>query len=407
MQRKAQESMSSKPNPSTSVKLITYGAFLAFFMFGFVDNLKGPTLPTLLDDLDFSYSVGGTILLGSYFGFLVATLLTGPLSDIAGKKVIIFVACACLFVGMIGYSLFSLFWTLTLAMIVLGLGMGALEVGGNLIIVDLHPRNRGRYLNLLAFFHGIGSMLVPLYAGQLLDAGVSWRSIYQSSVLIVMLLFVYFLRVKYPQAATSAKNKLDLKKLGRSAVAGDMVLYYVAIAIYVAAEIGLASWLVEFLQQAKSQSVTLSTLFLSLFFGAITVGRFMGSFFVERVGYHKSVLIASAASVLCVTIGTFAPSALAFLIPLTGLFFSIIFPTITAAVSDLHQENVGTILGLLFTFGGIGGMLGPWTIGVFSDRLGIQLGFGTIAVFCLAMTILFGLLVGKRQQSSLSSARPT
>jgi FHS family glucose/mannose:H+ symporter-like MFS transporter len=406
MQRKAQESMSSKPNPSTSVKLITYGAFLAFFMFGFVDNLKGPTLPTLLDDLDFSYSVGGTILLGSYFGFLVATLLTGPLSDIAGKKVIIFVACACLFVGMIGYSLFSLFWTLTLAMIVLGLGMGALEVGGNLIIVDLHPRNRGRYLNLLAFFHGIGSMLVPLYAGQLLDAGVSWRSIYQSGVLIVMLLFVYFLRVKYPQAATSAKNKLDLKKLGRSAVAGDMVLYYVAIAIYVAAEIGLASWLVEFLQQAKSQSVTLSTLFLSLFFGAITVGRFMGSFFVERVGYHKSVLIASAASVLCVTIGTFAPSALAFLIPLTGLFFSIIFPTITAAVSDLHQENVGTILGLLFTFGGIGGMLGPWTIGVFSDRLGIQLGFGTIAVFCLAMTILFGLLVGKRQQSSLSSARP-
>ena len=316
------------------------------------------------------------------------------------KKVIIFLACACLFVGMIGYSLFSLFWTLTLAMVVLGLGMGALEVGGNLIIVDLHPRNKGRYLNLLAFFHGIGSMFVPLYAGQLLDAGISWRWIYQSSVLIVVLVFIYFLRVRYPQATASGQNKLDLKKLGRSTVAGDMMLYYVAIAIYVAAEIGLASWLVEFLQQAKSQSVTLSTLFLSLFFGAITAGRFVGSFFVERVGYHKSVLIASAASVICVTIGTFAPPALAFLIPLTGLFFSITFPTITAAVSDLHQENIGTILGLLFTFGGIGGMLGPWTIGVFSDRLGIQTGFGMIAVFCVAMTAIFALLIAKQKRTS-------
>jgi fucose permease len=178
-----------------------------------------------------------------------------------------------------------------------------------------------------------------------------------------------------------------------------MMLYYVVIAIYVAAEIGLASWLVEFLQQAKSQSVTLSTLFLSLFFGAITAGRFVGSFFVERVGYHKSVLTASAASVLCVVVGTFAPATLAFFIPLAGLFFSIIFPTITAAVSDLHQENVGTILGLLFTFAGIGGMLGPWTIGVFSDWLGIQTGFGMIAIFCVAMTVIFALLIAKQKRT--------
>jgi fucose permease len=278
--------------------------------------------------------------------------------------------------------------------------MGALEVGGNLVIVDLHPRDKGRYLNLLAFFHGIGSMLVPLYAGQLLDAGVSWRRIYQSGVLIVLLVFFYFLRVKYPQAASSENNKLDLKKLGRSALAGDMMLYYVVIAIYVAAEIGIGSWLVEFLQQAKSQSVTLSTLFLSLFFGAITAGRFVGSFFVERIGYHKSILIASAASVICVTVGTFAPSALAFFIPLAGFFFSIIFPTITAAVSDLHQENVGTILGLLFTFAGIGGMLGPWTIGVFSDWLGIQTGFGMIAIFCVGMTAIFALLTARQKRTS-------
>jgi fucose permease len=109
------------------------------------------------------------------------------------------------------------------------------------------------------------------------------------------------------------------------------------------------------------------------------------------------MLYASLASVICVTVGTFAPLALAFFLPLSGLFFSIIFPTITAAVSDLHVDNVGTILGLLFTCGGVGGMLGPWLIGIFSDWLGIQTGFGLIAVFLLALSATFGLLIARRK----------
>jgi fucose permease len=313
--------------------------------------------------------------------------------------VVIFVACASLFAGFAGYSVSNTFWVLALAMTIVGLGLGSIEVGGNLIIVDLHRHDKGRYLNLLAFFHGVGSMVAPLYAGQLLDMGVSWRRIYQSGIMVVLLLFVYFLLVKYPQTSSPGQNKLDIKALGRSAFSRRMILFYVVIAIYVAAEIGIGAWLVEFLQQAKSQSVMMSSLFLSLFFGAITAGRFVGSFLVERVGYLKSMLGAALASVACAAVGTFAPAPMAFFLPLTGLFFSIIFPTATAAVSDLHQENVGTILGLLFTFGGVGGMLGPWTIGFLSDWMGIQAGFGMISVFCIGMSITFGLLVREQNRA--------
>ena len=109
--------MLSKASQSTLTKVITFGAFLAFFLFGFVDNLKGPILPNLLDELGFSYSLGGTIVLGSYLGFLIATLATGPLADIAGKSVVILVACVCLFVGMMGFSLSSTFWALALTMV--------------------------------------------------------------------------------------------------------------------------------------------------------------------------------------------------------------------------------------------------------------------------------------------------
>jgi MFS transporter, FHS family, glucose/mannose:H+ symporter len=70
---------------------------------------------------------------------------------------------------------------------------------------------------------------------------------------------------------------------------------------------------------------------------------------------------------------------------LTGFFFSIIFPTTTAAVSDLHQENAGTLLGLLFTFGGLGGMLGPWLMGLASNWFGLTWGFSLVVGYCLIM----------------------
>jgi fucose permease len=368
-----------------SLWLFTAGTFFAFFLFGFADNLKGPTLPALLRDLRFSYSQGGTLLFAAYVGFLIATLLTGVLADVAGKKAVLLVAGACLFVGIGAYSLLRSFWWLTAAIATLGLGLGAVEVGGNTVIVDLHAEQKGRYLNLMAVFHGLGSLIAPLYAGQLLAEGSSWQRVYQLSLILVVILPLYLLFLKYPGSATSGVGRTGWQHLGRSVFTKKMGWFYLLIAVYVAAEIGLASWLVEFLQKAKSQSIVLSSVFLSLFFGGIMVGRFLGSFLVERVGYLKSILIVSGAAVLCLAIGTFGPPATILFLPLTGLFFSIIFPTATAAVSDLQRENVGTALGLFFAFAGIGGMIGPWLIGLCSDWQGITAGFSLVLVYCIVM----------------------
>ncbi len=379
--------------PVTTRKLITYGAFFSFFLFGFIDNLKGPTLPALLENLHLSYAQGGTIMFGAYIGFLVATLLTGPLADIAGNKAIILICCVFWIFGIGGYSYFSLFGLLAAMMFVLGFGLGAVEVGANLIIVDLYHEQKGKYLNLLAFFHGVGAMLAPLYAGKMLAAGMSWRSVYQYSLLLVAALSVYFIVLKYPRTTSSEKSSFDIKSLGKSAFTVEMILFYLAIALYVGAEIGIGAWMVDFLQKAKSQSVMHSSSYLSLFFAAITAGRFIGSFLVERIGYVKIMLVASLASVVCLALGIFGPMSLALFLPATGLFFSILFPTIAAAVSDLHKENVGTIFGVLFAFAGLGGALGPWIIGIGSDWFGLKTGFGMILVFCIVLSLTLALLL--------------
>ena len=110
---------------------LTVCCFLAFFAFGFIDNLKGPVLPELLRSEKLSLSQGGTVLLGAYVGFILATLLTGMISDRIGNRRVLFIAGLLLCIGLFGVSLNISYVSLVLAMGCIGLGLGAIEVGAN------------------------------------------------------------------------------------------------------------------------------------------------------------------------------------------------------------------------------------------------------------------------------------
>lgn len=378
--------MASMQRPSsTTILLITAGCFLAFFAFGFTDNLKGATLPAMLADLDFSYGVGGNIFFGEYLGFLIATLLTGFLADKLGLRVVIIMAGVCLALGVGGYSSFSAAFALSASLFTIGLGLGALEVGPNAIIVNLHPQRKGLYLNLMAVLHGLGSMLAPLFAGWMLGMSVSWRVIYRWDLLIIGVFILYFIVLHFPRAETHEKSQLDFREVPKVAFKGQLPWFHGAIALYVAAEIGMASYLVAFLQQVRHFSVTASSQALALFFGMLMLGRLLGGFVVHRIGYLRSILLAALAAAICLLVGLFGPPSLSLALPMTGLFFSIIFPTITAAVSDAHPENINTILGVLYTFAGLGALLGPWLVAQCSDLLGLTTGFSVNLVLTVLL----------------------
>ena len=376
--------------------IATAGGFFSFFAFGFVDNIKGPALPSLLQDLNLSYSQGGGILFGAYLGFVIATLLAGPISDLLGNRAILLAAGLLITTGLVGLSMASTYPLLFLAMLVVGLGTGSIEVGGNGLIVALHREAQGRFLNLLATFHGIGSMIAPLYAAWVLTSLGNWRQIFLYCAPLALLLALIFAVTAGPPVPKGDGHSFDLMTLRRNGFSPTMILFYLAIGFYVATELGIAAWIVEYLIQQKGVAPTTAAYYLSGFFAFVMVGRLIGSVVVERIGYLRSVLLAASGALICILIALFGPPTLALALPLSGLFCSIIFPTITAAVSRLHTRNTGTILGLLFTAGGLGGTLGPAAIGVGSDAWGIQWGFGLNALFCAAAIGAVVLLLRKQ-----------
>ena len=374
----------------TTVFLVTAACFLSFFVFGFTDNLKGPTLPSMIHELNIDYGTSGNIFFGEYFGFVVTSLLAGILADRFGLRIILILAGGLLAAGVAGYSTFSNTMVLTISLFSVGLGLGAIELGANATIVQIHPEKTGLYLNLMAVLHGVGSLIAPLFAGWLLGLDVSWRAIYRWDILLIGLFVLLFLFLQFPKSQAK-NNSIDFKNIPNFAFKGILPWFYAAIAFYVAAEIGVGSWLVTFLQDTRSQSILASNQSLSLFFGLLTLGRLVGGFIVHRLGYLRSILFASIASLICVSLGTFTTLSIFF--PITGFFFSIIFPTFTAAVSEDLKENTNTILGVLFTFAGIGGLLGPWIIAWASDLFGLKIGFAFIGVFTALLVISVSILL--------------
>jgi fucose permease len=320
-----------------------------------------------------------------------------------GNRVVVLATGVCLLVGILGYSFARQFGMLSVFMAIMGVGLGCTDMAGNLIIISYYAQNKGRYLNFMAFFHGLSSTISPYYAGLLLGAGVSWRQVYQYPLVAVGLLLALGLFAPFPKPQVQNKSGMDFRSIGRVLLQPGIGWYFIVMILYVAAEIGVAAWLVTYLQRIHSLSVTQSSIFLSLYFAGLMVGRLLGSLFVERVGYLRSILIMATCATLCIAGGLFGPGNAYWLLPLTGLFFSIIFPTLTAAASDRATENVGTLMGLLFAFCGVGGALGPWLVGVVSNAAGIQAGFAVNLLTC-AGTALGALMLVRSRRSAVRSA---
>lgn len=375
----------------TTTILLTSICFFAFFIFGVTDNLKGPTLPAMLAELNIDYGTGGNIFFSEYVGFLIATLITGILADRFGLKLVFVLAGVALVIGAGGYSYFGTPLLLSISLFIVGLGLGAFELGPNAVIVSLYHEQKGLYLNLMAVMHGLGSMIAPLFVGLLFSMDVSWRAVYRWDLVLIAIFLIASLLLRFPKSEDKAS--LDFRAIPKVAFKHSMPYYYGAMLFYVAAEIGLASWMVVYLQQARGLNEVISNNYLAIFFGMLMLGRFLGGFIVKRVGYLRAILIASLMATLSVSFGIF--SEFAIFIPLTGFFFSIIFPTLTAAVSDVEHENTNTILGVLFTFSGIGGVIGPWLVAWSSELLGLQIGFISTILLC-TVTVIFAFILNRR-----------
>ena len=79
---------------------------------------------------------------------------------------------------------------------------------------------------------------------------------------------------------------------GRMLLAGPLLLLGIAIAAYVASEVGVSNWIVRFLEPAPLATATLA---LSLYWAGLTVGRLVSSVIADRFDHLRFTIACSLA----------------------------------------------------------------------------------------------------------------
>ena len=89
---------------------------------------------------------------------------------------------------------------------------------------------------------------------------------------------------------------------------GPLLLLGIAIATYVASEVGVSNWLVRFLDPAP---LTTATLALSLYWAGLTVGRLVSSAIADRFDHLRFTLVCALLMAALLAVGRPRPDAAA------------------------------------------------------------------------------------------------
>ncbi|MFT9495726.1 MFS transporter [Anaerosolibacter sp.] len=369
--------------------VLTFGLMLVQ---GCIDNIRGVLIPSIKEAFLVSYTSIATMILVSTFGYIMATFTGGMMTDRVGQKKVILIGFAFVLAAIFGISTAGVYYLFVLAMFVLGYGIGLLTIGASTLAPIIFVKNQGVMMNLMHFFYGIGATIGPRFAGGLLNAGVTWQNIYRYGLIPVGVVLIYFLLCKFPKIEESEKEEkislLEILKHRR------VILFSLLLGFYVASEVGLANWFATYLQHAKGMTELSSASYLSIFFMIFTVGRLVGGFIAEKLGYMRSVFLFVSLALVCLIIGVFGDQNLTIVISIGGFFFSIVYPTMMVVLIKSFKKGLNSILGVVMTASSGINMLANWVIGRVNDVFNEAVGFSMIILF-LIMVLLFLILLNR------------
>ena len=369
----------------------------AFLLIGW----SGLLIPSLIRSVKAAFQQSDAGIGVFYLVFAVAwasgSFGGGLVTERLGRRRVLALAAALIAVGLVAMGLAPSWVVFLAAALPAGLGAGAIDAGANGLVLDLYASGRGRALNLLHLCFSIGALAAPVTIGLLVEGGVAWQGIVAATGLAAVPVSVLFGVVSMPGGRREAGEAGDAREGQGSRprpprLAAPLLLMALAIACYVASEVGVSNWLVRFLEPAPLSTATLA---LSLYWAGIAVGRLVSAQLADRFD-HRSFTLACATGLAVVLFGAIVVPSLPIsiaLFALAGVASGPIFPMIVAIGGERYRDRSAAVSGFLGGTGVVGSIVYPPVMGFMSVTVGLtvaMLGNAALAVACAVALVLVG-----------------
>ena len=384
----------NRENPAEAVdaRAARWLTCLMFFTFAMTTDAVGSVIPRLIQEHGLSMTAAGAFQYATMAGIAAGALLLGFLADRIGRKLTIIMGLALYGLASLLVALSGQYTMLVALLTVSGLGISVFKTGALALIGDITPSNTAhtRLMNNVEGFFAVGAIVGPAVVAVLLARGLSWKWLYLFAAAICAGLVIMAARARYP-ATRTAVQRPDLRQMLRVMRDPAAVGFSLLVMLYVAAEVAIYVWMPTWLQSYAGSWGWLAASALTLFFVLRALGRFLGAWLLERASWTAVLALVGGLVFACFA-GSLAGGveAAAWLLPLSGLFMSVVYPTLNSkAISCFPHHQHGSIAGVVLFFTALAAALGPLAMGAASDAAGTAR-----AGFVLATGFAFLLFAG-------------
>jgi fucose permease len=271
-------------------------------------------------------------------------------------------------------------------------------VGNTLIpVVLFEGKDPARASNFGNAFFGLGYVLTPFLITLFLKKlNFSYSTSLSIFGILALLFLLFALTSNYPKIPIGFSFSKAISLL----IKGPVLIAALALFCYISLEVTMGTWINTFMQElfSKTQNMTAeaigfwSGMVLTLFGISMMLGRFITSTIKNLTAMGVKVIAAMAiVSLLAIIlmIVTKTPALAAIAVILVGLAFAPIFPTIVGVTFAKFDPSLyGSIFGIIFAIGLLGGTFVPKFIGDLSKGSSIQQSLAIAAVMAAILFIL-------------------
>jgi MFS transporter, FHS family, Na+ dependent glucose transporter 1 len=368
----------------------TIAYFAAFVALGLSSASMGPTLPGLAANAQTDLKNISLLFTARSLGYLLVSLLGGRLYDKRRGNRVMAVVLVLMAMLLALVPTLPKLWLLFFAILFTGSAEGALQIGGNTLLVWIHGKRVAPFMNALHFFFGVGAILSPIIVAQVALVNPDIRAAYWVLALLMLPMAFWVLRLPSPAPQNAGAEKIKAQVNPRL-VAFIAVFFF----LYLGAELGFANWIFTYLDTLKLSDETTARYVNSAFWAALTVGRLLAIPLAARFQPHLMLFSNLSGSLLSLAVMLLWPQsftavcagAIGF-----GLSMASTFPTMFS-FAERHLTITGQVTGWFLVGASAGGMFLPWLIGQLFEKLGARVMMLVILFDLIAALLVFVLLL--------------
>lgn len=360
-----------------------------FFIAGFIHANWVSRIPEVQAFWQVSNSMLGTILLCSAGGAVLAMPFAGILIVKLGSRLlsIFTLSLLCGLIVLIPFT--QSLWLIIPLFILMGVFGGSMDVAinGQAVYVE-----RGYNKPIMSSFHALFSLGTVLGAGSgalfaKYEMPLFVHFCITSTLSLAMLLWAMFHLVK-DEGEKTAEKAVPTEGGGFRLPTKAILPLGIIAFCGMSGEGAIFDWSALYMHKIIGMDVSFSALAFGAFTLAMTGGRFVGDYFIEKYGQRHTLIFNSLAAILGLAIALFFLNPYIVLVGffITGLGLATIVPIVYSAAGNTAGVPPSVGIAMATTVGYAGFFVAPPVIGYLADVFSLRIGL----IFTLA---LFGVML--------------